>query len=299
MTDRIRIVEVGPRDGLQSRSDSPSGKMLPLESRIEWIEKLIGSGVEEIEAGAFVREDRVPAMAGSAEVFEHFRDRHDVRLWALIPNLKGWQLADAAGASNFAFFTSVSEGFSLHNTGHSLQQSRQAFDEIVAARGSAPLRGYLSCCFGCPYDGEIEARQVLEAALQLHGAGADEIVISDTTGIATADGVTRVVETVAEEIPLEILSLHLHDTHGSAVDCARAGLETGIRSFDGSAGGLGGCPFAPGAMGNIATEDLLLLMHQQGYSTPIDGAALMQSSLWLEGELGETLPARALGDLRN
>ena len=291
--ETVRVVEVGPRDGLQSR-----GVSLTVDQRVEWISRLISAGLGEIEAGSFVREDRVPSMAASDEVFRHCSDAPLLHLWALIPNQRGALRAIEAGASSFAFFTSASESFSEANSRCSIEESLERFQEVRQTTGTAPLRTYLSCSFGCPYEGEIAPERVLEVALALLQAGSDELVISDTIGIATAGTTTALIDRLQREIPLEKLSLHLHDTRGSALECARAGLDSGIRGFDASAGGIGGCPFAPGARGNIATEDLLQLLAEQGHDSGIDRERLIESSLWLERCLGEQLPARSLTDRR-
>lgn len=288
-TDTVRIVEVGPRDGLQSRDTR-----LPTDQRIEWIRQLAATGLREIEAGSFVREDLVPTMADSEVVFVEAQTLDLDVLWALIPNLRGFERASASGAEAFAYFSSASESFSQKNAGCSIAESIVNLREIRQAVGKSPLRAYLSCCFGCPYEENVAVDTVTDLAQQLHAAGADEIVISDTTGIATPDSVTVLITALGSAIPIEQLSLHLHDTHGQALECASAGVEAGIGSFDGSAGGLGGCPFAPGAPGNIATEDLVTLFESRGFSTGIDLDQLIDSSLWLEGVIGEKLPARSL-----
>ncbi|MEE2883523.1 MAG: hydroxymethylglutaryl-CoA lyase [Planctomycetota bacterium] len=292
-TDTVRIVEVGPRDGLQSRDTR-----LPTDQRIEWIRQLAAAGLREIEAGSFVREDLVPTMADSEVVFVEAQTLDLDVLWALIPNLRGFERASASGAKAFAYFSSSSETFSQKNAGCSIAESIVNFREIRQVAGKSPLRAYLSCCFGCPYEENVAVATVTELAQQLHAAGADEIVISDTTGIATPDSVTVLITALGSAIPIEQLSLHLHDTHGQALECASAGVEAGVRSFDGSAGGLGGCPFAPGAPGNVATEDLVTLFESRGFSTGIDLDQLIDSSLWLEGVIGEKLPASSLVDRR-
>lgn len=291
--DSVRIVEVGPRDGLQSRETQ-----LATHLRIEWIRQLTAAGLREIEAGSFVREDLVPTMANSEAVFHEARTLDIELLWALIPNLRGFERARACGAKAFAHFSSTSETFSQKNAGCSIAGSMVSFREIRQVAGKSPLRAYLSCCFGCPYEENVAVATVTDLAQQLHAAGADEIVISDTTGIATPAAVTALITALGSVVPIEQLSLHLHDTHGQALECARAGLEAGVRSFDGSAGGLGGCPFAPGAPGNVATEDLVTLFESRGFSTGIDLDQLIDSSLWLEGVIGEKLPARSLVDRR-
>ncbi|MGE4620113.1 MAG: hydroxymethylglutaryl-CoA lyase [Planctomycetota bacterium] len=274
----VRIIEVGPRDGLQSL-----GTELPVELRIEWIKKLSSAGLCEIEAGSFVRHDRVPSMANSEDVFRGSNDLPIKHLWALVPNLRGWKRASESGATAFAFFTSASETFSQKNSSCSIEQSIEKFSEIKQAVNGSPLRAYLSCSFGCPYEDQIPVKNVAQWAKKLQLAGADEIVISDTTGVATKASVSSIASAVLAEISVQKVSLHLHDTHGSAVDCARVGWESGIRSFDSSAGGLGGCPFAPGAPGNVATEDLVSLFESLGIDTGIDLQQLKESSAWLAG----------------
>jgi len=291
--DRVRIVEVGPRDGLQSR-----GTELSVDLRIAWIRQLAAAGLREIEAGAFVRADLVPAMAASEDVFRLAADLKVETLWALIPNLRGFQRASDSGAKAFAFFTSVSETFSQKNSGCSVEESLVNFREIRQVSEMSPVRAYLSCSFGCPYEQSVEASAVTNLARKLDAAGADEIVISDTIGIADPESVATIIAAVSAEVTASKLTLHLHDTRGSALDCARAGLEAGIGSFDSSAGGLGGCPFAPGAPGNVATEDLVTLFESLGCRTGIDLDQLIHSSLWLEKVLGEQLPAKGLAERR-
>ena len=297
MPDRVRIVEVGPRDGLQSQE-----QILPSAVKIEWIERLAGCGLAEIEVGAFVRPDRVPAMADSGEVLAALPPPTDhQRRWVLVPNTRGLEKARAAGATDFAFFTAASETFSAKNTGCSIEASLDRLLRISDSidRDRERLRGYISTSFGCPYEGEVSHGDVLRIAEALLGLGVEEVVISDTIGIATPEAVVGLLKTLSPALPVERTTLHLHDTGGLACTNALAALDGGVRSFDASSGGLGGCPFAPGARGNVATEDLIADLESRGVETGIDRAELIRTSLWLEGHLRSPLPARSLRSARN
>ena len=275
---QVRIIEVGPRDGLQSLNAHYS-----VETRLEWIQRLSLAGIREIECGAFVRADRVPAMASSEQIF-HSLGQTSFMKWALIPNRRGLESALAAGADALAFFTSATEGFSQKNTACSREESLERFRALVPESMGLPLRAYISCCFECPYDGIVDPQQVVALSVELQKAGATEIVISDTIGSATADQITPLFSQLGERLPLSMLALHLHDTHGRALDCARVAWESGIRAFDASAGGLGGCPFAPGATGNVATETLAGLFEEMGIDTGIDVAELRSIRTWFQSQ---------------
>ena len=286
MTDQksgtVRLVEVGPRDGLQSLD-----YRLSIETRLEWITRLSQSGLSEIECGAFVRPDRVPAMASSDQLFTKIKNS-DFLAWALVPNLKGLERAQNSGVSAFAFFTSATETFSMKNASCSRQDSLERFKSLVVAADSQPLRAYLSCCFSCPFEGEVEGSDVLYMTRELLDLGAHEIVISDTIGSATPEHVLQLTHQLNSELSSEVItskiSLHLHDTHGQAVESAHAGWEAGIRSFDGSAGGIGGCPFAPNASGNVSTESLVALFDQLGVATGVSTSSLTETANWFSNQ---------------
>ena len=275
---KIRIVEVGPRDGLQSLNAHYS-----VETRLEWIGKLAHAGIQEIECGAFVRADLVPAMANSDQIFQSLAGS-SFRKWALVPNRRGLQSALDSGADALAFFTSATEGFSQKNTACNREDSIDRFHAMVPESGDLPLRAYLSCCFECPYDGPVDPEEVLRMAVQLQKAGATEIVISDTIGSARPEQISPLFRLLGELLPLSMLALHLHDTHGRALECAREAWDHGITSFDASAGGLGGCPFAPGATGNVATEALVQLFEDMGISTGIDVDQLKATRSWFTSQ---------------
>lgn len=296
MSEKIRIVEVGPRDGLQSQD-----QILPTSIKVEWIERLLECGLEEIEVGAFVRPDLVPAMANSDEVIQALQPAQDhQRRWVLVPNLRGLKGAREAGAREFAFFTAASDTFSIKNTGCTIEESLERLEQIsgsIAPSGEI-LRGYISTCFGCPYEGDVSVESVKKVARSLLRSGVEEVVISDTTGIATPEKVEMLLDSLADDLPVEKTTLHLHDTGGLACTNAVAGLGKGVRSFDAASGGIGGCPFAPGAAGNVATEDLITEFEKEGIETGIDRALLIETSLWLEQHLPDPLPARALDSAR-
>jgi len=270
----LRIVEVGPRDGLQSLDARYS-----VETRLEWIGKLAQAGIQEIECGAFVRNDLVPAMANCDQLFQSL-GATPFRKWALVPNRRGMESALTSGADALAFFTSATEEFSQKNTACSREESIDRFREIVKDSADLPLRAYISCCFECPYEGLVDPREVITMSLRLLDAGAREIVISDTIGSANAQQMGPLIDQLSDHLPLSSVALHLHDTHGHALECARVAWEHGIRTFDASAGGLGGCPFAPGASGNVSTEALVNLFQGMGIDTGIDTKGLAETQAW-------------------
>lgn len=274
----VRIIEVGPRDGLQSLNARYS-----VETRQEWIQKLSLAGIQEIECGAFVRPDRVPAMANSDQVFESLGTT-PFRKWALIPNRKGLQRALEVGADALAFFTSATEEFSLKNTACTRDESLIRFHDLVSEAKQFPLRAYLSCCFECPYEGIVDPAEVINMARKCIHAGATEIVVSDTIGSAQPEQVRVLMEKLNDEMPLSMLAIHLHNTRGHALDCAKVAWESGVKAFDASAGGLGGCPFAPGASGNVSTESLVELFHGMQVTTGIDLPALKQAQAWFSSQ---------------
>ena len=290
-----RIVEVGPRDGLQNEA-------IPLDpaARAQFALALAKSGLTDIEVGAFVRPDRVPQMAGTEEVLaaidrarsEGAPGTADARFIVLVPNLKGLERALAANARHVAVFTAVSETFNQKNIGMGVDESLAAFDPLVKAAKEKGLwvRGYLSTVFGCPYEGPIDAVRAAQVAVRLWNLGVDEISLGDTIGVATPAGVGEVLGQIGARIPREATALHMHDTRGTALVNVMAGLLLGVRAFDASAGGLGGCPFAPGATGNVATEDVVYLLHGLGVRTGVDVRALVEATSSMELALGRTLP---------
>ena len=290
-----RVVEVGPRDGLQNEAVP-----IPAEARVKFALELAAAGLRTIEVGAFVRPDRVPQMAGTEEVLAAL-DRaieanapgaRDARFLVLVPNAKGLERARAAGAKAIAVFTAASETFNRKNIGMGIDESLTAFAPVIhdARANGMWVRGYLSTVFGCPYEGPIDPVRAATTAVRLHELGVDEISLGDTIGVATPAGVGEVLGAIGARIPREQTALHMHDTRGTALVNVMAGLLLGVRTFDASAGGLGGCPFAPGATGNAATEDVVYLLHGLGIRTGVDLARLVEATRPMEEALGRPLP---------
>jgi hydroxymethylglutaryl-CoA lyase len=287
----VTVVEVGPRDGLQNEA-SP----LSVDDRVAFCDDLIGAGLRVVEVGAFVSPGWVPQMAGSGEVLRGLAPRTGVRLPVLVPNRKGFDLARAAGAREIAVFTAASETFNRRNTNATIDESFDRFAEFVpeARRDGLHVRGYVSTCFGCPYEGAVPAARVIDVATRLAGVGCDEVSIGDTIGVAVPTQVADVVGRLREVVPVEQIAVHLHDTRGTALANVLAALKEGITVVDSAAGGLGGCPYAPGASGNLATEDLVYMLHGMGIATGVDLAAVAAASRAVAHRLGRPLPSRYL-----
>jgi hydroxymethylglutaryl-CoA lyase len=276
MTGRaVRIVEVGPRDGLQNEE-----AVVPADAKVAFIEALAAAGLRVVEATSFVSPRAIPQLADADEVFPRIDRRPGVRYPVLVPNLRGLERAEAAGVDAVAVFTAASEAFTQANIGMSVEQSLEAFAPVLERAAAAGWwrRGYVSTAFGCPYAGDVAADSVVDVAVALMDLGCDEISIGDTIGVAHPDDVRRVVAALLARIPAERLALHLHDTYGRALDNVEAGLELGIRIFDASAGGTGGCPYAPGAPGNLATESLVELLDRRGYDHGVDAGAVARAA---------------------
>lgn len=297
----VRLVEVGPRDGLQNET-----AQLSLEVRRELIERLAACGLKEIEAGAFVSPKWVPQMAGSGELLASLRPLRAaggplarVALPVLTPNLQGYEAAVAAGANRVAVFAAASETFSRRNINCSIAESLKRFEPVLAAARLAglPVRGYLSCVVGCPYEGAVAPSAVAKLAGELIAIGCDEISLGDTIGVGTPGSVRTMLESVAREVPVQRLAGHFHDTYGMAVANAYAAYEFGLRVFDGSVAGLGGCPYAPGASGNVATEDLVYLFEGLGASTGVHLDALAATGAWVCERLGRESRSRVARSL--
>ena len=291
LPSRVTVVEVGPRDGLQNEEIS-----LAVDERVAFCERLIAAGLPVVEVGAFVSPKRVPQMAGSGEVLRRLRPRHGARLSVLVPNREGFLAARTAGAREIAVFTAASETFNLRNTNVSIDGSFDRFAEFVpeARNEEMRVRGYVSTCFGCPYEGEVPASRVVEVARRLIDAGCHEVSIGDTIGVAVPTRVGDVLGRLREAVPVEQLAVHFHDTRGTALANVLAALGEGITIVDSSAGGLGGCPYAPGASGNLATEDLVYMLGGMGVETGVDLAAVADASRGLAVRLGKALPSRYL-----
>jgi len=275
-TDRaVRIVEVGPRDGLQNEE-----AIVPADAKVAFIEALAATGLQVVEATSFVSPRAIPQLADADGVFPRIRRLPGVRYPVLVPNLRGLERAEAAGVDAVAVFTAASEAFTQHNIGMSIDGSLAAFAPVLARAAGAGWwrRGYVSTAFGCPYSGDVVTEAVVDVSVALMDLGCDEISIGDTIGVAHPDDVRRVVGALLARIPADRLALHLHDTYGRALENVEAGLELGIRIFDASAGGTGGCPYAPGAPGNLATESLVGLLDRLGYEHGVDAEGVVRAA---------------------
>lgn len=279
----VQIVEVGPRDGLQNESC-----LVPASIKIELIERLAGAGLTAIEATAFVSPKWVPQMADHAEVLRGIRRSPGVVYTVLTPNLKGFEAALDAGADQVAVFTAASETFSQKNINCSIAESFQRFHPVLDAARDAnvPVRGYISCALGCPYEGAIPPQKVGDIARQLFELGCHQISLGDTIGVGTANQTQIMLQAVSEHVPVSYLAGHFHDTYGQALTNIYASLEAGVRVFDASVSGLGGCPYAPGALGNVATEDLLYMLNGMGFETGIDMQHLIAAGAFICKHLG-------------
>jgi len=280
---RVRVVEVGPRDGLQNEK-----AQIPTAEKIRFIDRLAAAGFETIEATSFVSPRAIPQLADAGEVMAGITRRAGVSYPALVPNKKGMERALAAGARSVAVFTAASEMFTRHNINATIAESIENFRPVVemGRSAAAPVRGYISTVFGCPYEGAVPPDKVLEVAERLLELGVDELSLGDTIGVATPNQVVEVVTLLAGRMPLAKLALHFHDTRGTALANVLTGLQLGVTTFDSSAGGLGGCPYAPGAAGNLATEDLLYLLHGLGIETGVDLAQVVEATSSIASFLG-------------
>jgi isopropylmalate/homocitrate/citramalate synthase len=288
---RVTVVEVGPRDGLQNEA-AP----LTVEDRVLFCDRLIAAGLPVVEVGAFVSARWVPQMAGSDEVFRRIRKRAGTKTPVLIPNRQGFEGARAAGAREIAIFTAASETFNRKNINATIDESFARFAEFVpeARRDGMWVRGYVSTCFGCPYEGRVDPARVAAVARRLVETGCDEVSIGDTIGVAVPSQVADVIGRLLEGLPAPSLAVHFHDTRGTALANVLAALQMGIAVVDSSAGGLGGCPYAPGASGNLATEDLLYMLDGMGIETGVDIGKVAAASRALAPKLGRRLPSRYL-----
>ena len=280
---RVRMVEVGPRDGLQNE-----GTAIPAAVKIGLINRLSAAGLATIEATSFVSPKWVPQMADNVEVLSGIERRAGVSYPVLVPNLKGLEGALAAGVQEVAVFAAASESFSRKNINCSIAQSLERFQEVIAAAGRerVRVRGYLSCVLGCPYEGEIAPAAVASAAARLLEMGCYEISLGDTIGVGTPEKARAMVEAVAKRVPLERLAVHFHDTYGQALANILAVLEQGVSVVDSAVAGLGGCPYAAGASGNVASEDLLYMLDGLGIATGVDLARLIDAGNYISDFLG-------------
>lgn len=295
MTARdVQVVEVGPRDGLQNEA-----ARVPVDAKVAFVVALAGAGLPAIECGAFVHPDRVPQMADSDEVCRRLVGHPALadagtHLSALVPNLRGLERARAAGLDGIAVFAAASETFSRRNINQSIETSLSTYQDVCAQARAAGLRvrGYISTVFGCPYEGDVPVAATSRVAEALLGMGADEVVLSDTIGVAHPGQVRRMLADLRDVLPWPQVALHLHDTRGTALANVLVALEADIRIFDAAAGGLGGCPFAPGAAGNLATEDLLYLLDGLGLHTGVQLDRVAAASTALAPHVGHAPPSR-------
>ena len=285
----VTIVEVGPRDGLQNERVA-----LSTADKIEFVNRLSAAGLPVIEVSAFVSPKWVPQMADAAEVFAGITRRPGTRYTALVPNLAGLERAARAGVTEIAVFAASTETFSRRNINQSIDDSLASYKQVCdrALAAGLRVRGYLSTAFGCPFEGDVAPERVAGLAARLLELGVFEVALSDTIGIAHPGQVPRVLEAVLAQIPVDTIALHFHDTRGTALANVLAALPYGIATFDASAGGLGGCPFAPGAAGNLATDDLIYMLDGLGIETRVSLAALAEASAFIAERLDHRLPSR-------
>ena len=290
MTTSVRIVEVGPRDGLQNEPREVS-----TDIKVQLIERLADAGLPAVEATAFVSPKWVPQMADHTEVLERIRRKPGVAYPVLAPNLKGFEAARAAGATEVAIFGAASEAFSKKNINCSIAESLDRFRPVVdaARKANISVRGYVSCVLGCPYEGEVKPEQVAEVAGALYDMGCYEISLGDTIGVGTPARTKMMLDACSERVPVTSLAGHYHDTYGQALANTYASLELGVRTFDASIAGLGGCPYAKGASGNVATEDVVYMLHGLGLQTGVSLDALVEIGVWISGVLGRDYGSKA------
>ena len=286
----VRIYEVGPRDGLQAEAT-----VVPTDAKLRFISLLADAGLREIETTSFVRADAIPQMADADELMRELERRQGVRYPVLVPNSRGMDRALAAGADSVCLFTAASEAYAQANIRMSIDESLAAFVPVVAAARERGIwvRAYVSAAFGCPYSGEVDARQVVSVSGRLLELGIDELSISDTVGVAAPTDLRRVLGALeAAGISPDVTALHLHDTRGTALANLVTAMELGVRCFDASTGGTGGSPYAPGSAGNLATEDLVYLLDREGVRSGVDLDRILAAARFIAGELGREVTSR-------
>ncbi len=292
LPERVTVYEVGPRDGLQNEEET-----LSVDARVAFVDLLTDSGLKAIEVGSFVSPKAIPQLADTEEVFRRIHRASGTRYPALVPNVRGLERAIESGVREIAVFTAASESFNRHNINAGVDESIERFRPVIqrAAEEKIRVRGYVSTAFGCPYEGPISPEAVREVVHKLLDLPVDEISIGDTIGVATPANVYEVIETLYDSgVSRRVLALHFHDTRGTALANVYAGLESGIETYDASAGGLGGCPYAPGAAGNLATEDLLYMLDGLGIDTGVALNRVVAASKALAASLGRRPPGRYL-----
>jgi hydroxymethylglutaryl-CoA lyase len=286
----VTLFEMGPRDGLQNESE-----IVAAGDKVRYVDLLSETGLRWIEATSFVSPKAIPQLADAAEVFTRIRKAPGVRYPVLTPNLKGYQRAKDAGADAIAVFTAASEHFTKRNINMSIDESLETFRDVVRAAKTDGMwvRGYVSTAFGSPFGDAVTPRAVVDVSVKLIEMGCDSLSIGDTIGVGVPSQVAELIPLLAEKVPLERIAMHFHDTRGTALANVYASLQHGVSAFDSSAGGLGGCPYAPGATGNVGTEDVLYMLHQMGIETGVDLAKVRKASRFIAGVLRHSLTSKA------
>jgi hydroxymethylglutaryl-CoA lyase len=286
---QVRIYEVGPRDGLQNEKT-----LLPASVKIELIDRLSATGLTHIESASFVSPKWVPQMADAGAVMAGIRRADGVTYPVLVPNERGMEAALDANVTEIAVFTAASESFTQKNINCSIDDSIRRFEPVMAMAKQAgvAVRGYVSCAVGCPYEGKVEPAKVADVAARLQAMGCYEISLGDTIGVGTPNTVEAMLSAVLDDVPVGQLALHCHDTYGTALANIVAGIRMGVSVIDSSVAGLGGCPYAKGASGNVATEDVLYLLHGMGYETGVDLARIVETAWFIAGQLGRKPESR-------
>ncbi len=290
MTDHVRVYEVGPRDGLQNES-----VVVPTAAKLRYIELLVAAGLREIEATSFVSPKAIPQLADADELVPRLPAANGVRFPVLVPNLRGLERAEAAGATALAVFTAATDAFTEHNIGMTVAASLETFAPVLARAADLGWwrRAYVSTAFGCPYVGAVAPNRAVDVALRLLDLGVDEVCFGDTIGVGVPGQVRALVDVAAAAgIPLDRMAFHFHDTRGTALANVAAGLDVGVRGFDAAAGGTGGCPYAPGAAGNLATEDLVYFLEASGWDHGIDLEGVLAAARFAASALGKPLATK-------
>jgi hydroxymethylglutaryl-CoA lyase len=292
---RVRIGEAGARDGLQNEK-----QVVPTAVKVELIERLADAGLTDIEAGSFVSPKWVPQMADSDEVIKRIRRKPGVTYGALVPNMQGYARAQAAGIKEIGIFTAASESFNKANINCSIAESIERFRPVVEAarKDNVRIRAAVSCALGCPFEGDIAPARVAEVAKMLIDLGVDEVDLADTIGVGTPVKAQRMLAATLERVPLDMIAIHFHDTYGQALANTLACLELGVAAVDSAVAGLGGCPFAPGATGNVATEDVVYMLHGMGIETGIDLDKLIDAAFFISDHLGRPPVSRVANAMR-
>ncbi len=291
---KVKIVEVGPRDGLQNEQTT-----IKLKDKLQYIEMLMDSGLKSVEVASFVRADKIPQMADSEELYKRISKKEDVALSCLVPNTKGMEKAVDLGVKEIALFTATSDTFNQRNINATIDESLKRLEEVakMAQKEKIKIRGYISTVFGCPYEGKTSTDKLVEVIQTLFDLGAYEISLGDTIGVGTPAQVENIIDLVLEKFPKEKIAMHFHDTRGMALSNILISLQKGIAIFDSSSGGLGGCPYARGASGNIATEDVLYLMNSLHIETGVDMEKLTKASAFILERVQKQTPSRYLSTL--